>query len=70
MSNNTVIMYLTRREAERFLKNRNHAELTTFLGGVVVGSVGAVAGTFGLAKVKDHIDKKRCEDSFRFDNEI
>lgn len=69
MSNNTVIMYLTRREAERFLKHRNHV-LTTFLSGVVVGSVGAVAGAFGLVKVKDHIDKKRCEDSFRFDNEI
>jgi len=69
MSNNTVIMYLTRREAERFLKHRNHA-LTTFLGGVVVGSVGAVAGAFGLVKVKDHIDKKRYEDYFRSDNEI
>ena len=74
MSNNTVIMYLTRREAERFLKHRNHA-LTTFLGGVVVGSVGAVAGAFGLVKVKNyidkkHIDEKRYEDSFRFDNEI
>lgn len=69
MSNNTVVMYLTRKEAERFLKHRNHA-LTTFLGGVVVGSVGAVAGICGLVKVKDHIDKKRYEDSFRFDNEI
>lgn len=69
MSNNTVIMYLTRREAERFLKHRNHA-LTAFLGGVVVGSVGAVAGAFGLVKAKDHIDKKRYEDFFRSDNEI
>lgn len=59
MSNNTVVMYLTRKEAERFLKHRNHA-LTTFLGGVVVGSVGvgAVAGACELVKVKDHIDKK------------
>lgn len=69
MSNNTVIMYLTRREAERFLKHRNHA-LTTFLGGVVVGSVGACAGVFGLELSQRIIDKKRYEDSFRFDNEI